>query len=171
MQYRDCTCVSAPPRSWIGRHVRSSSLADAQISDSRGSFWGQSGHHQLKPPRQLLTQSGRSVSNATPDCFTRPRVAAIGLTTDIISIDTTPVEVADPRVSFVQSDCIAWLAATAAEKRDFARPCLVIEDFHGDLGGVFRSLDVILAAGDYLVIEDSYPKQSSVKRTSRFYPV
>jgi len=88
--------------------------------------------------------------------------AAAGLTTDVISIDTTAVEVADPRVTFVQADCIAWLAAAAADKRDFRRPCLVIEDFHGDLGPVFRSLDVILTPADYLVVEDSYPKQSGI---------
>jgi cephalosporin hydroxylase len=88
--------------------------------------------------------------------------AASGLTAKIISIDTAAVECADPRITFVQSDCIAWLAEAVREKRAFPRPLLVIEDFHGDLGGVMRSLDDILAAGDYLVIEDSYPKQGRI---------
>jgi cephalosporin hydroxylase len=88
--------------------------------------------------------------------------AASGLTTKIISVDTAAVEIADPRIAFVQSDCITWLAEAAQDKPTFARPWLVIEDFHGELAGVFRSLDKILAAGDYLVIEDSYPKQSRI---------
>jgi cephalosporin hydroxylase len=88
--------------------------------------------------------------------------AVAGLRTEIISIDTAVTEVVDPRVAFVQSDCTAWLAAAVNEKRAFHRPCLVIEDFHGHLGGMFRSLDVMLAAGDYLVIEDSYAKQSQI---------
>jgi cephalosporin hydroxylase len=91
--------------------------------------------------------------------------AAEGLTTDIISIDTAATEVADPRITFVQSDCAAWLAAAVNEKREFRRPCLVIEDFHGDLGAVLRSLDTLLTAGDYLVVEDSFPKQGRVAET------
>lgn len=88
--------------------------------------------------------------------------AGSGLSTEIISVDTTAIASADPRVTFVQADCVAWLTAAARERRDFARPCLVIEDFHGDLGAVFRSLDVALAAGDYFVVEDSYPKQAQI---------
>jgi cephalosporin hydroxylase len=88
--------------------------------------------------------------------------AAAALRTDIISIDTILAEVVDPCVAFVKSDCSAWLAAAVNEKREFHRPCLVIEDFHGPLDGIFRSLDVILTTGDYLVIEDSYPKQSQI---------
>jgi hypothetical protein len=39
------------------------------------------------------------------------------------------------------------------------RPCLMIEDFHGDLAGFFGHVDSILEGGDYLVVEDSTPKQ------------
>jgi cephalosporin hydroxylase len=85
-----------------------------------------------------------------------------GLTTDVISIDVAAGEVADPRIKFVQSDCFAWLAEAATSKREFRRPCLVIEDFHGDLGRYFGDLDLILQAGDYLVIEDSSVKQNPI---------
>jgi cephalosporin hydroxylase len=80
----------------------------------------------------------------------------------IISIDTAAVEVSDPRISFVRSDCVAWLKATAQAKPGFRHPVLVIEDFHGDLAGFFQHIDAILEAGDYLVIEDSTRKQERI---------
>jgi len=85
-----------------------------------------------------------------------------GLTTDIISIDTAAGEVTDSRIAFIQADCSAWLAKAATSKREFRRPCLVIEDFHGDLSGFFGNLDLILQAGDYLVVEDSSGKQNRI---------
>jgi cephalosporin hydroxylase len=88
-----------------------------------------------------------------------------GLTTQIISIDNAAVEdISDPRIAFIRSDCSDWLAATAKSKRDFPRPCLLVEDFHGDLAGFFEHMDLILEAGDYLVIEDSNPKQSQISK-------
>jgi cephalosporin hydroxylase len=88
--------------------------------------------------------------------------AAMGLTTRIVSVDNTAGQVSDPRICFTRSDCVAWLAATAKSKSGFQRPCLMIEDFHGDLAGFFGSIDAILDAGDYLVIEDSYSKQDRI---------
>jgi cephalosporin hydroxylase len=85
-----------------------------------------------------------------------------GLTTQIISIDTAVGEISDSRIAFIRSDCSDWLEATAKSKHDFRRPCLLIEDFHGDLAGFFEHIDSILNAGDYLVIEDSFPKQSRI---------
>ena len=85
--------------------------------------------------------------------------ASFGLTTEIISVDLAPARVSDPRVAFIQSDCVEWLSATAASKRELRRPCLLIEDFHGDLAGFFANVDLILESGDYLVIEDSLSKQ------------
>ena len=85
--------------------------------------------------------------------------ASMGLTTRIISIDMAKGEVSDPRIEFVQTDCVEWLAAAAKTKLELPRPCLMIEDFHGDLGGFFRHVDSILESGDYLVVEDSTPKQ------------
>lgn len=85
-----------------------------------------------------------------------------GLTTQIISIDNAVGEIADPRVEFIRSDCVSWLEATAKSKPDFRRPCLIVEDFHGDLAGFFGHIDQILDAGDYLFIEDSSSKQNRI---------
>jgi cephalosporin hydroxylase len=87
---------------------------------------------------------------------------AMGLTTQIISVDKAIGEVTDSRIDFVRADCSEWLEAVAKAKTQFRRPCLVVEDFHGDLAGFFRNLDSILEAGDYLVIEDSFPKQKRI---------
>jgi cephalosporin hydroxylase len=88
--------------------------------------------------------------------------ALAGLTTNVISVDTAVAKIVDPRISFVQSDCADWLEAAAKSKRDFQRPCLLVEDFHDDLIGFFEYIDLILDVGDYLVIEDSYTKQNRI---------
>jgi cephalosporin hydroxylase len=85
--------------------------------------------------------------------------ASMGLTTRIVSIDTAKGEVSDPRIEFVQADSVEWLAAAAKAKLELPRPCLMIEDFHGDLAGFFGYVDSILESGDYLVVEDSTSKQ------------
>jgi len=91
---------------------------------------------------------------------------SLGLSTRIISVDKEAVqEVSDARVTFVQSDCAGWLEATARSNTKLARPCLLVEDFHGELSGFFEHIDSILQAGDYLVIEDSNPKQNAIAQT------
>jgi cephalosporin hydroxylase len=87
---------------------------------------------------------------------------AAGLTTQVISIDRAAGQIGDPRIAFIRSDCSDWLDAAAKSKRNFRRPCLLIEDFHGDLVGFFQHIDLILDAGDYLVIEDSFSKQNRI---------
>ena len=74
-------------------------------------------------------------------------------------------EFADPRIIFIQSDCAGWLEANARSNIDLARPCLLVEDFHGELSGFFEHIGSILKTGDYRVIEDSNPKQSTIART------
>jgi len=88
--------------------------------------------------------------------------ASAGLTTQVISIDKALAKVADSRIAFVRSDCSDWLEETAKSQRSFARPCLLIEDFHGDLARFFDCIDLILDSGDYLVVEDSSPKQNRI---------
>jgi cephalosporin hydroxylase len=97
--------------------------------------------------------------------------ASFGLATRVLSIDNTPGAAPDSRISFVQADCAEWLAATAKSRPELPRPCLMIEDFHGDLAGFFGSMDSILETGDYLVIEDSYSKQDRIAQaiTNRSY--
>jgi cephalosporin hydroxylase len=87
---------------------------------------------------------------------------AVGLTTQVVSIDTGDVEVTDSRIAFIQSDCRDWLEAMAKSKPNFQRPCLVVEDFHGDLTSCFADIDAILEVGDYLFIEDSHGKQNRI---------
>jgi cephalosporin hydroxylase len=87
---------------------------------------------------------------------------SMGLTTEIISVDKASPVISDPRIDFNQSDCLDWLETTVKSKRSLRRPCLVIEDFHGDLVGFFHHIDSILEVGDYLVIEDSFTKQSRI---------
>jgi cephalosporin hydroxylase len=88
-----------------------------------------------------------------------------GMATRILSIDNSPVEgISDARVDFILADCCDWLATTANAKSAFPRPCLMIEDFHGDLAGFFQNMDLILESGDYLVIEDSNPKQKRISQ-------
>lgn len=96
---------------------------------------------------------------------------AMGLKTTITAVDTTAAQVNDPRIEFVQSDCVAWLAALAGKAGpELARPVLLIEDFHADLGEFFASVDRLLAAGDYLVVEDSYSKQGRMSSVIAGYP-
>lgn len=91
---------------------------------------------------------------------------SLGLATRIISVDQEAVQgFSDARVTFIQSECAGWLEAMARSNTELARPCLLVEDFHGELSGFFKNIDSILKAGDYLVIEDSNPKQSAIAQT------
>jgi cephalosporin hydroxylase len=87
---------------------------------------------------------------------------SFGLTTQIVSVDKDLGQVSDSRIDFVHADCQAWLEETAKSARGFQRPCLLVEDFHGDFGNAFAPIDAILQAGDYLVIEDSLHKQAQI---------
>jgi cephalosporin hydroxylase len=87
---------------------------------------------------------------------------SVGLTTRVISIDEVAGKIVDSRIDFIRSDCADWLEAAAKSKRDFRRPCLLVEDFHDDLVKFFEHIDLILDVGDYLVIEDSFPKQNRI---------
>jgi cephalosporin hydroxylase len=85
-----------------------------------------------------------------------------GLTTQVIAIDKSVGTIVDSRIAFIRSDCSDWLEATAKSQTNFRRPCLIVEDFHGDLVGFFKHIDLILDVGDYLVIEDSFTKQTRI---------
>ena len=91
---------------------------------------------------------------------------SLGLSTQIISVDKEAVqEFSDPRTTFIQSDCTGWLDAKARSRTELAGPCLLVEDFHGELSGFFEHIDSILKARDYLVIEDSNLKQNAIAQT------
>ncbi len=113
---------------------------------------------ELRPATIIELGSGSGASAL----FFADLCSAGGLTPQIISVDVVAAEVSDPRISFVQSDCAAWLAGAVQSKSGFRRPVLMIEDFHGDLAGFFGAIDAILEADDYLVIEDSSRKQNRI---------
>jgi cephalosporin hydroxylase len=113
---------------------------------------------ELRP--RTIIELGSGVGGSA--LFLADLCASFGLTTQIISVDKDIGEVSDPRIEFVQADCQAWLEETAKSAREFQRPCLLVEDFHGDLGDAFGSIDAILQAGDYLFIEDSLKKQAQI---------
>jgi cephalosporin hydroxylase len=114
--------------------------------------------HELRPGTIIELGAGSGGSGL----FFADVCAAAGLTTKIISIDQQIGEVSDPRIEFVQGDCAQWLAEAAASQRLLPRPCLMVEDFHGELPGFFAHIDAILQPGDYLVVEDSLQKQSAI---------
>lgn len=114
--------------------------------------------HELRPGTIIELGAGSGGSGL----FLADVCAAAGLATKIISIDRQPGEVSDPRIAFVQADCTQWLAEAASSQQPLQRPCLMIEDFHGELPGFFGHVDALLEAGDYLVVEDSLQKQSAI---------
>jgi cephalosporin hydroxylase len=87
---------------------------------------------------------------------------SMDLATQVISIDNEIAEVSDCRIEFVQSDCLIWLEAAVRSRREFQRPCLLVEDFHADLTVFFEHIDAILQDRDYLFIEDSLSKQNRI---------
>jgi len=114
--------------------------------------------HELRPASIIELGAGAGGSSV----LFADLCAAIGVDTEIISVDLAAVKVSDPRVTVVQADCIKWLTEASQTKRPLRRPCLMIEDFHGDLAGFAGAMDALLEAGDYLVIEDSFPKQGRI---------
>jgi cephalosporin hydroxylase len=114
--------------------------------------------HELRPRTVIELGSGAGGSSL----LFADLCASMGLSTKIMSVDRAVADVSDPRIDFIQSDCSEWLAASAKSKREFERPCLIIEDFHGDLVDFFNSMDAILEDKDYLIVEDSLPKQNRI---------
>jgi cephalosporin hydroxylase len=115
---------------------------------------------ELRPATILELGSGTGGSAL----FFADLCAAAGLTTRIISVDQQAVNVSDPRIEFVCADCVQWLADASSAPLVLQRPCLLIEDFHGDLSDFFEHIDALVEPGDYLVIEDSLQKQSQIGR-------
>jgi cephalosporin hydroxylase len=113
---------------------------------------------ELRP--RTIIELGSGMGGAA--LFLADLCTSFGLTTQIISVDRDRGEVSDPRIEFVHADCQAWLEETAKSAREFARPCLLVEDFHGDFGAAFVPMDAMLRVGDYLFVEDSLHKQAAI---------
>lgn len=114
--------------------------------------------HELQPNTIIELGSGAGGSGL----FFADVCTSMELTTRVISVDAMAAEISDPRITFIQSDCSAWLEAISTSNPEFRRPCLMVEDFHGDLAGCFEYIDAILETDDYLVIEDSADKQKRI---------
>ncbi|MDH6622927.1 cephalosporin hydroxylase [Streptomyces sp. LBL] len=87
----------------------------------------------------------------------------------IISIDRTAVDLADNRVSFRTGD-VGHLSEVLADCDDLPRPWLVIEDAHAHVRVVLDFFDARLAAGDYLLVEDSLAKRATLREFLRNSP-
>lgn len=85
-----------------------------------------------------------------------------GVMTRIHAVDLkAPQAEAHAAVIFHEADCIDWLRANC--DKDFPGPRLIIEDFHGALDDAGPMMTRMLRTGDYLVIEDSIPKQDALR--------
>ena len=79
------------------------------------------------------------------------------------SVDIRPASAEHARVHFYRGDCRAPETLFPAEVLAQApRPWLVIEDAHQNVAGVLAFLHERLAAGDYLVVEDSDVKRAEL---------
>jgi cephalosporin hydroxylase len=95
---------------------------------------------------------------------------ALDLPITIHAVDVQVDDGVEGAIRYHRRDCIDWVKATSAERRDPASPLIVIEDFHGDMERTLAALDDLLQPGDYLVIEDAIPKQSAMARSLRERP-
>jgi len=90
--------------------------------------------------------------------------AAHGVNPNIVSVDRSPVSVGDERITFLTGD-IAQLAELLPNEltATLPRPWLVIEDAHVHVGSVLHFFDAHLAPGDYMIVEDSLSKRTSLR--------
>jgi cephalosporin hydroxylase len=87
------------------------------------------------------------------------------------SADIRPATAEHPRVRFHRGDCREPATLFPAEVLAQApRPWLVIEDAHQNVPGVLAWLHERLAAGDYLVVEDSDVKRDALAAFDAAHP-
>jgi cephalosporin hydroxylase len=94
-----------------------------------------------------------------------------GVNASVYSVDRTKPAIAHRRVQFFQGDCSdpAGLFDPAIVKTA-PHPWLVVEDAHHNVGGVLEHFHPYLAAGDYLVVEDSDVKRDVLRRFVGAHP-
>jgi cephalosporin hydroxylase len=87
------------------------------------------------------------------------------------SVDIRPATAEHPRVQFYRGDCREPATLFPAEALAAApHPWLVIEDAHQNVPGVLAWLHERLAAGDYLVVEDSDVKRDALAAFDAAHP-
>lgn len=116
--------------------------------------------HDLKPGAIIEIGAGNGASAA----YLAHCVRASGLGAPVISVDIRPPALDEPGVRFIAGDAHD-LGAALDESLLAAlpKPWLVIEDAHVALDLVFGFFDERLAAGDYLMIEDSIGKDEAIR--------
>lgn len=83
----------------------------------------------------------------------------------VYTADIAKAAIEHPRVHFFQGDCSDPQHLFDPDLLQSApRPWLVVEDAHHNVGGVLQHFHRHLAAGDYLVVEDSDVKRDVLRR-------
>ncbi len=87
------------------------------------------------------------------------------------SVDRVKAAIEHPRVCFHQGDCSdpATLFPTDL-LRAAPHPWLVVEDAHHNVAAVLAHMHSFLAAGDYLVVEDSDVKRPALRAFLAAHP-
>jgi len=89
----------------------------------------------------------------------------------VYSVDLARPELRHGGVSFLAGDCRSLHAVFPRELLAAApHPWLLVEDAHVDVGGVLSYFHPFFVPGDYLVIEDSGPKQEEIGRFLAAHP-
>lgn len=88
---------------------------------------------------------------------------SMGLYGQVFSVDLHPIADTYPGVTFLAGDCAAPASLfDPLLLRQAPHPWLVIEDAHVNVHDVLAHLGGFLAAGDYLIVEDSGPKRAAL---------
>lgn len=89
----------------------------------------------------------------------------------VYSVDRARPVIAHQRVQFFQGDCSDPEGLFDPDLLQSApHPWLVVEDAHHNVGGVLEHFHPYLAAGDYLVVEDSDVKREVLRRFVGAHP-
>jgi cephalosporin hydroxylase len=113
-------------------------------------------------PRTILELGSGCGASAT---WLVDLAAAFGLSPAVYSVDLKAPPLSDGRITFLEGDLNAVEAVLPEPLlRRATHPWLVVEDAHVNVEGVLRHVHPHLAAGDYLVVEDSAGKQNDIRR-------
>ena len=89
---------------------------------------------------------------------------ALAMDVSIYAVDLKPLHLKDSRVHFLQGDCSQIERTLPPDMLlKMKRPWMVIEDVHVNTRGILRHLADLSEPGDYLIVEDSRPKQAEIK--------
>lgn len=114
---------------------------------------------ELKP-RSVIEVGTGTGANAL---WLADHLRLFGIDGHVHSLDLTPPELQDERVTFLRGDCRRIAEALPASSLErLPHPWLAIEDAHVNVAGVLTHLHAHLRAGDYLIVEDSMDKRGDI---------